>query len=221
LAGIKAAVSSLRQPDLELSVDARAELLAMIEESCDQLADLIDNLLSLSRLQAGALSVRPEAIALDAVVAQAVLAAGSLRARIIVDVPDDLPRVRADTGLLERVVANVINNAVTASPPHLAIQITAILAAQEVQLAVVDHGLGVPAEERDRIFEPFQRLHDRSTTSGLGLGLAIARGFSEAMGGSITATGTPGGGLTMTITLPVDDEHVPGPAPTASAADAS
>lgn len=221
LAGIKAAVSSLRQPDVELSVDARAELLAMIEESCDQLADLIDNLLSLSRLQAGALSVRPEAVALDAVVAQALLAAGSVRARINVDVPEDLPRVRADTGLLERVVANVINNAVTASPPHLAIEITAMPVAQEVQLAVVDHGPGVPVEERDRIFEPFQRLHDRSTTAGLGLGLAIARGFSEAMSGSIAATGTPGGGLTMTITLPVADEHVPGHATAASAADAS
>jgi K+-sensing histidine kinase KdpD len=216
LAGIKAAVSSLRHPDLRLSGHAQSELLATLEESTDQLANLIDNLLSLSRLQAGALSVRPDAVALDAVVAQAMLAAGSGWDRVQVDVPDGLPLAWADSGLLERVIANVLSNAVAASPPDLPIEVTGTATHHHVALAVVDHGAGVPAEERTRIFEPFQRLHDRST-AGLGLGLAIARGFTEAMGGSIKATETLGGGLTMTITLPAAEGRVAEHAGTMSA----
>jgi len=201
LAGIKAAVSSLRQPDVTLPDEARAELLATLEKSTDQLIQLIDNLLSLSRLQAGALSVHADTIALDAVVAQAMLASGSPRNGVLVDVPEGLPRARADPGLLERVIANVLDNALAASPPDAAIEIIGSARRHRLQLAVVDHGAGIPAEDRSKIFEPFQRLHDRSTT-GLGLGLAIARGFTEAMGGRIEPTETPGGGLTMTITLP-------------------
>ena len=203
LAAIKAAVSSLRQPHLRLPAEARAELLATIEESSDRLTDLVENLLSLSRLQAGALNVHLDDVDLDGAVAQAVLSTGLRPARVQIDVPDNLPPVRADAGLLERVIANVLTNAATASPPGSAIWVIADSPPGEVQLRVIDHGPGVPAEQQDRIFEPFQRLHDRSTTAGLGLGLAIARGFTEAMGGRITASETSGGGLTMTISLPV------------------
>jgi two-component system sensor histidine kinase KdpD len=201
LAGIKAAVSSLRQPDISLPAEAQAELLTTIEESGDQLINLVENLLSLSRVQAGALSVHLDAVALDAVVAQAVLSSRSARGQILLDVGDDLPRVHADAGLLERVISNVLSNAAAASPPGGAVRVSATNVDGEVRLSIVDHGPGVPVEEHDRIFEPFQRLHDRSTTAGLGLGLAIARGFTEAMGGRINADETPGGGLTMTITL--------------------
>jgi K+-sensing histidine kinase KdpD len=201
LAGIKAAVSSLRQQDINLPPEEQAELLGTIETSGDQLINLVENLLSLSRVQAGALSVHLDAVALDAVVAQAVLNSGSARAQIQVDVADDLPSVRADAGLLERVISNVLSNAAVASPPGRMVQVSAKNTPGEVRLSIIDHGPGVPVEEHDRIFEPFQRLHDRSTTAGLGLGLAIARGFTEAMGGRITASDTPSGGLTMTITL--------------------
>jgi K+-sensing histidine kinase KdpD len=202
LAGIKAAVSSLRQPDISLLPEEQAELLATIEESGDQLIDLVENLLSLSRVQAGALSVHLDAVALDAVVAQAVLNSGSARSQILFDIEDGLPRVHADAGLLERVISNVLSNAAAASPPGGVVSVTTANSGGEVRLSIVDHGPGVPVAQQDRIFKPFQRLHDRSTTAGLGLGLAIARGFTEAMGGRITAGETPGGGLTMTITLP-------------------
>jgi len=201
LAGIKAAVSSLRQPDLQLSPAAHAELLATIEESSDRLDALVDNLLSMSRLQAGVLSVHPRPVALDAVVAEALLHTPG-GDPIEVDIPDDLPLARADPGLLERVVANLIANARAASPPDQPIRLSGNATADRVQLQVIDHGAGVPTPDRDRIFEPFQRLHDRSTVTGLGLGLAIARGFTEAMAGTITPTDTPGGGLTMTLTVP-------------------
>jgi K+-sensing histidine kinase KdpD len=203
LAGIKAAVSSLRQPDLDLPAAARAELLATVEESTDRLDALIDNLLSMSRLQAGALSFDLRPVALDAVVAEALLHTTSGDATVDVDIPDDLPLVHADPGLLERVVANLVANAQAASPPGAPIRLHGHATGDRVELHVVDRGPGIPEGERERMFEPFQRLHDRTTTAGLGLGLAIARGFTEAMGGSITPADTPGGGLTMTVSVPV------------------
>jgi two-component system, OmpR family, sensor histidine kinase KdpD len=203
LAGIKAAVSSLRQPDLRLPPAAQAELLATIEESTDRLDALVDNLLSMSRLQAGVLSVHPRPVALDAIVAEALLHIPRGHPIVEVDIPDDLPLACADPGLLERVVANLIANARTASPPDEPIRLSGDATADQVRLQVIDHGPGVPAADRDRIFEPFQRLHDRSSVTGLGLGLAIARGFTEAMAGTITPTDTPGRGLTMTLTVPI------------------
>ena len=202
LAGIKAGVSSLRDPDLELAAAEQGELLATIEESADRMADLVENLLAMSRLQAGALSVDARPVALDEVVAAALLHQADPAAAVDVDVPDDLPMAYADPGLLERVVANLVANAVRASAGR-PIQIVGRPQEDRLRLSVVDHGAGIPAEERERVFAPFQRLDDRSADGGLGLGLAIARGFSEAMDGALTATDTPGGGLTMTITLPM------------------
>lgn len=204
LAGIKAAVSSLRQPDVEFSAGDRAELLATVEESADRLTAVVDNLLSLSRLQAGVLSVGHRPTALDAVAAGAVLATDTGPAEVRLDVPDDLPLALADPGLLERVVANLLANACAATPPGRPVLIRGRAEAGRLRLAVIDHGPGIAAADRDRVFAPFQRLDDHSGT-GLGLGLAIAKGFTEAQGGTLTAGDTPGGGLTMTITLPAAD----------------
>lgn len=195
IAGIKAAASSLRQSDVEFSAADRDELLATVEVSADRLTALVDNLLAVSRLQAGALSVELAPTALDAVVAMAVLSTGFA---VTVDVPDDLPPALADAGLLERVLANLIANACAADDD---VSVRATAEADRLTLAVVDHGPGIPAHDRDAVFAPFQRLGD--TGSGLGLGLAIARGFTEAQGGTLAPTDTPGGGLTMIITLPV------------------
>lgn len=150
------------------------------------------------------LSVHLDAVALDAVLASALLHLGSRSTQITAEVPDDLPMVCADAGLLQRVLVNVLTNALTASPPGNPAEVTALATGETVSLIIADSGPGVAQEHRDRIFEPFQRLHDRSTT-GLGLGLAIARGFIEAMGGQIRPTDTPGGGLTMIISLPIAD----------------
>ncbi|KUL22825.1 sensor histidine kinase [Actinoplanes awajinensis] len=201
LAGVKAAVSSLRQPDLDLPSDARAELLATIEECSDRLDALVENLLSMSRLQAGMLSVHLESVALDAVVAQALLHQPDSGSRVELDVSDRLPLVHTDPGLLERILANLIANACTASPAQQRIHIDAAAVDGHVRLRVIDHGPGVPVADQERIFVPFQRLHDRGH-GGLGLGLAIARGFTDAIGATLTPHDTPGGGLTMIVTLP-------------------
>ena len=197
LASIKAAASSLRAPDVEFSPEDRDELLATVEESADRLDDLVENLLAMSRLQAGVLSVQARPVAMDEVVARAVP-----RSPVRLAVGDDLPLVRADPGLLERVVANLVSNAVRVSG---SVTVDAVAAPSTVDLRVTDHGPGVPAEDRERMFAPFQRLGDRTADGGLGLGLAIARGFTEAMGGRLTPADTPGGGLTMTVTLPRAD----------------
>jgi K+-sensing histidine kinase KdpD len=202
LAGIKAAVSSLRQPDVEFSADDRAELLATVEESTDRLTGVVDNLLSLSRLQAGVLSVDARPTPVDAVVAQAVLTTDTGDIAVDVDVPDDLPLALADPGLLERVVANLLANACTASTAGQRVLVRGRADNDRIRLDVIDHGPGIPTTDRDRIFTPFQRLNDHTGT-GLGLGLAIARGFTEAQNGTLTPTDTVGGGLTMTIDIPI------------------
>jgi K+-sensing histidine kinase KdpD len=202
LAGVKAAVSSLRQTDLTWTPEEQSELLCAIEESADRLSDVISNLLAMSRIQAGALSVHLGRASLDEVVGAALLSVGRGDERV--DVPEDLPAVLADAGLLERVLANLIANARRFAPPGSPASIDARRSGPDsVRLRIIDHGPGVPPERWDDMFQPFQTLGDRDSTAGLGMGLAIARGFTEAMGIALQPSQTPGGGLTMSLTLPV------------------
>jgi two-component system sensor histidine kinase KdpD len=199
LASIKASVSSLRQTDVEWSEADEADLLATIEQNADRLDALIGNLLDMSRLHTGSLQpfLRPTAI--DEV---APVAIGGLddSLRLEMAVPDGFPLVLADPGLLERVLANLFTNALRYSPAGRPPELHAFLEGSAVRLEVADHGPGVPDELKERIFEPFERVGDRHP--GVGLGLAVARGFAEAMGGRIGAFDTPGGGLTVRVTLP-------------------
>ena len=199
LASIKASVSSLRQTDVHWTEEDEADLLANIEQNADRLDALVGNLLDMSRLQTGSLAPFLRAIAVDEVAPVALRGLDGGDALQIV-VPDDLPLVRADPGLLERVLANLFSNALRYSPPDSPPALLAREVGDRVVLEVVDHGTGVPGDLKERIFEPFLRLEDRS--SGVGLGLAVAKGFAEAMGGTITAVDTAGGGLTMRVTLP-------------------
>jgi two-component system sensor histidine kinase KdpD len=202
LAGIKASVSTLRQTDVEWSDDERRDLLANIEESADRLDAVVRNLLDASRLQAGALSVKTEPVALGEVVSAALMALPEAAGKVEVNVPDDLPAVQADPGLLERALANVLDNALRHGASERPIEVVAFAGESSVKMAVVDHGAGVSSEHRERLFEPFQRLDDR-TSKGVGLGLTVARGFMEAMGGWMAADSTDGGGLTMRLRLPL------------------
>jgi K+-sensing histidine kinase KdpD len=201
-AGIKAAVSTLRQSDVDWTKEEQSELLATIEDSTDRLTTLITNLLAMSRIQAGAVSVHPSPVAVDEVVGRAMLTLGAHD--IEIEVPEDLPAVDADPGLLERVLANLIANAIRYSPPDAAPAVRArAVDGGRVAIDVADHGPGVPKDQWAEMFMPFQRLGDRDTRTGIGLGLAIASGFANAMNATLTPSGTPGGGLTMTLSLPV------------------
>ncbi|WP_435135177.1 DUF4118 domain-containing protein [Actinacidiphila sp. bgisy144] len=212
LAGIKAAVTSLRSDEVDWSEEDEAELLAGIETGADRLNHLIGNLLDMSRLRTGAVHALLREVALEEVVPAALADVPADAVRL--ELPEALPLVRVDTGLLERAVANVVENAVKYSPPGRPVVIRADPLAlpdgTRVEVRVIDRGPGVPEEAKDLVFEPFQRYGDAPTAgTGVGLGLAVARGFTEATGGTLTAEDTPGGGLSMVFTLPT----APGPAP--------
>jgi two-component system sensor histidine kinase KdpD len=203
IASAKAAVSSLRSADVAWTAQDQQELLAHADDALDRLTALVTNLLDLSRLQADVLSVAPRAVGIDDVVSRA-LDHTTHGERIELDVPETLPAVLADPGLLERVIANLVENAMRYSPAEQAIRVAASTHGDVVELRVIDNGPGIAPGERETVFAPFQRRDDHATNSaGVGLGLAIARGFVEAMHGTITLDDTPGGGLMAVVTLPV------------------
>jgi len=206
LASVKAAVSSLRQDDVAWTPDERAELLATIEAGADRLQGLVANLLDASRLEAGVVHTSLEPVRLEEVVGRALLSIGGLD-RVVLDIPEDLPGVLADVGLAERVLANVLENALLhGGAGQVTVRGTAT--ADGVVCEVVDHGPGVPAWDWASLFVPFSgpggrdlgTLGDRGTGT-LGLGLTVARGFAEAMGAHLEPAATPGGGLTMRLVL--------------------
>jgi two-component system sensor histidine kinase KdpD len=205
LASAMAAVASLRSRDVAFTDADRDELLATAEESHQRLLQLINNLLDMSRLQTGALGVAATAVWVDEAVPAALAELGDAGRTIAVSIPDDLPPVQADPGLLQRVLVNVIGNALRHSPPDRQPMITASEHAAQVEIRIIDYGPGVPDDRRDQIFLPFQRFGDRDNTTGVGLGLALSRGLVEAMGGTITPETTPGGGLTMVVNLPATE----------------
>jgi two-component system sensor histidine kinase KdpD len=202
LAAAKLSVASLRDTSVDWSEEDRQDLLSGAEESLDRLTRLVDNLLDMSRLQAGALNLRLEAVGLVDVVTSALDSLGTDARRIRTRGLDSVPDVLADPVLLERAVANLVSNALRHAWTDLPILLTASALGDRVELRVVDRGRGVPVRDFERIFTPFQRLGDHDNTTGVGLGLALSRGLVEAMGGVLAPEETPGGGLTMVLTMP-------------------
>jgi two-component system, OmpR family, sensor histidine kinase KdpD len=206
LAGIKASASSLRQLDIAWSDVDRSEFLRTIEDETDRLTTLVSNLLDMSRIQAGAVAARTRAVGVEEVVPAALANLGDRANKVEADVPESLPPVRADPALLERVVANLVDNALAHASEASPVRVAAGQVGSKVLIRVVDRGPGIPPSERERIFQPFQRLGDSpSHGAGVGLGLAVARGFTTAMGGELMVDDTPGGGTTMVIELEVAD----------------
>lgn len=202
LASIKAAATSMLGDDVDLDPVSRRELLETIDGEADRLNALVGNLLGMSRLQAGALPVVEREVGVEEIVATAV--GGLERAEHLeVDVPESLPRVLTDPALVERAVANLVENALTHSGSRAPVRVEAAAVDGRIDVRVIDRGVGISPKERARIFLPFQRLGDRPDGTGIGLGLAVARGFVEAVGGELAVEDTPGGGTTMVVSLPV------------------
>ncbi|MFD5569158.1 ATP-binding protein [Streptomyces cadmiisoli] len=208
-----AAVTSLRSRDVEFTAEDRDELLATADESMAKLSRLVENLLDLSRLEAGVLRLNLRPTSLEEVLPAAL----SDITGVQVGEVERVPQVLADPPLLERVIANLVSNAGRHAPVGTKVLVTASVLAGRVELRVVDRGPGLPAADRERLFEPFQRLGDTDNTSGLGLGLALARGLTEAMSGTVSPEDTPGGGLTMVVSLPLAERpeapNADGPVP--------
>ena len=209
IASAKAAVSSLASTDVDWSDADRAELLGVAGDSLDHLTDLVTDLLDLSRLRADVFTVTTQPTDVGEVVAAAVRRL-SRPVPVEVDAPLDLPEVEADPALLERVVANLLENAVRHAVGST-LRVAASTYGDRVEVRVVDRGPGIPERDRARVFAPFQRRDDRSNSdgAGVGLGLAIVQGFVEAMAGTVTLDDTPGGGLTAVVSLPVAERAAP------------
>jgi two-component system sensor histidine kinase KdpD len=215
LAAAKAAISCLRSRDIQLTASDHCDLLATTGESLDLLTYLVASLLDMSRLQAGAIPVSPRPADLDVIIARSLRDIGPQARAVKLSIPPDLPQVMADPPIMERVVANVTANALRHSSGPSRVLLSASARGDRVELRVVDRGPGVPQGDRDRMFAPFQRLDDTGTTTGVGLGLAVSRGLAEAMHGTLEPEETPGGGLTMAISLPalLPRHHRTGSAP--------
>ena len=206
LTSASAAVSALRSPEVSLPPEQRAELLDTAAESLDSLAALVTNLLDASRLQAGALAVTLAPTDVADVVFPALDELEFGPGEVELDLADELRPVLADAGLLQRVIVNLLANAVRHSPDGERVRVAASSFRGRTELRVVDRGPGIPAERRDDVFTPFQRLGDTDNETGLGLGLALSKGFVEGMDGTLEVEDTPGGGLTMVVTLPTAEE---------------
>jgi two-component system sensor histidine kinase KdpD len=201
LATMETALGSLRDSSFALSPDDRRELLDAIGAEHGRLKRLVENLLDLSRLQAGAAEPAPELWAVDQLLIDA-LEEVDAGARIdVAVVPERVPLVRVDAVQIERVLANLLENALKFSPSDAKVRVRVHATRDEVIIRVVNQGSGIPSAELDRIFEPFQRLAG-ARGSGAGLGLAIAKGFAEANGGRVRAESRPGQGASFTLTLP-------------------
>jgi len=202
LAAATAAVDSLADPAITWTPGEHAELAETAQESLGQLRGLVDNLLDMTRLQAGALGVHAQPVAAAAIISRVLDSLADHRSRIRVSLPVGLPALLADPALLERVLANLLGNAIRYSPPGQQVLLTASSHHDQAELRIADRGPGIPPADRDRAFQPFHRLSGSGTHPGPGLGLALARGLTEAMNGTLIPDDTPGGGLTMILTLP-------------------
>jgi two-component system sensor histidine kinase KdpD len=202
LASVKASVSSLCQDDVTWSPEETKEFLTTISEETDRLIALVTNLLDMSRIQAGVVQPTWEAVGLEEVLPAALASLGRAAEAVDAELDETLPPVRADAALLERTLANVVGNAARYTPPGSRVRVEAGAAPGRVEVRVIDHGSGIPPTDRERVFQPFQRRDDHHSGEGVGLGLAVARGFVNAMGGTIEIDETPGGGTTVVISLP-------------------
>lgn len=205
LAGIKAAVSGLTMDDIELDDESRQLLIETIESSTDRLETVIGNLLDMSRLNSNTVTIRNRAVDVAEVIEAVCAELPEAASHITVELPDDARPVRGDAGLVQRILSNIVINARKYAPDSdLLIKEQAV--GDTVEISVIDHGPGIPDDKIQEIFMPFQRLGDQNANSvGLGLGLAVAQGFAEAMDGSVRAEHTPGGGATLVLTLPAAD----------------
>jgi two-component system, OmpR family, sensor histidine kinase KdpD len=212
LASMKTAVSNLRQADARLTAEDRAELLELIEQQSDRLARLVTNLLDMTRIEAGALELRPSAMPLEELLEEALGSLGGIvpAGRVEVDAPTDLPLLVVDHVLMSQVLANLLDNAARVSPADSSIAVSARPASSsgsQLEIGVSDDGPGIAPAERERVFEMFSQ---NGGGGRAGLGLAIAKAFVEAHGGRIWVDPAPQRGTRVVFTVP-GDALVPAP----------
>lgn len=212
LMAILTAAGALARRDFALDEGDRRELADTILTEAERLDRLVSNLLDLSRLQAGAAAPEPELWAIDDVVVRVLDEVGATVGRVEVALPEGSPTVRVDVHQVERVLVNLIENALRYSPASEPVRVQVTELSSEVFVRVVDRGIGIAPAELERIFEPFHRGSQSTEVRGAGLGLAIARGFAEANGGRVWAESRQGQGATFVLALPLATSPVELPA---------
>jgi two-component system sensor histidine kinase KdpD len=212
LATIEQAIDGLESGELELTDEDRGALLQTIRVEHLRLKRLVENLLDLSRLQARAAEARPELWAAEELVAQALDELGAGAERVLVTAPGELPPVRVDAAQIQRALVNVLENALRLSPAGESVSVRLTATRKEILIRVTDRGPGIPETEWERIFEPFHRVAGRAAEPGAGLGLAIARGFTEANDGRMWLESREGQGASFVIALPLVELAAPVPA---------
>jgi len=206
LASSKAAISSLLNTEVSWTPHDQRELLDSASRSLDQLNHLIENLLDMSRLEAGAIFLNWRNVGVEDVVSGAIKSLKSPTALIEISIDSELPPIKGDPILLERVIGNLLENALRFNAKGRSVTIAAFRAGESIEIRIIDHGPGMSTRDKSRLFTPFQRLGDRDNTTGVGLGLAIVKGFTELMKGRISVEETFQGGLTMVLSFPIGDE---------------
>lgn len=206
LASSKAAISSLQNSEVTWTQEDQKELLNSASHSLDQLNHLIENLLDMSRLEAGAIFLNWRNVGIEDVVSGAIKSLKSPTVHIEISIDSELPPIKGDPILLERVIGNLLENALRFNPPERPITIAAFQVEERIEIRIIDHGPGLSTKEKSKLFTPFQRLGDRDNSTGVGLGLAIVKGFTELMNGRISLEETYQGGLTMVLSFPIGDE---------------
>jgi two-component system, OmpR family, sensor histidine kinase KdpD len=205
LAGVKVAASTLASDEIELRPDQTRALAADIVEEVDRLSELIDTALDVQRLHADSLDSNTGRVCARAVITAALGGPRLHASRVEISVPPGMPAVRVDPFLLGRLIANLVQNALAASPRGEIVHIHAHTEGSSVRIAVVDRGPGIAATDRHRVFRPFERA--QLSGKGTGLGLALVARFIHAMNVEMTVADTAGGGTTVTVTVPVDESE--------------
>ncbi len=206
LASSKAAISSLLNKEVSWTPQDQHELLDSASRSLDQLNHLIENLLDMSRLEAGAIFLNWRNVGVEDVVSGAIKSLKSPTELVEISIDPELPPIKGDPILLERVIGNLLENALRFNPKGRSVTIAAFRVGENIEIRIIDHGPGMSSKDKSRLFTPFQRLGDRDNTTGVGLGLAIVKGFTELMQGRISVEETFQGGLTMVLSFPIGDE---------------
>jgi two-component system sensor histidine kinase KdpD len=202
LTAIRVAAESLASGSLELAADDRHALLDTVRIEIERLERVVQNLLDLSRLEAGAVQPKPELVALDSLIAASLAELGADERRVTVSLPSDVPVIQADAAQIERCLVNVLENALKFSPPGAPVHIRVTSTRKEVIVRVIDQGPGLGAEDIDQVFEPFRQVAFAGEAMGTGLGLAIAKGFAEANGGRVWVESRLGQGASFALAFP-------------------
>ncbi|MBN2075094.1 MAG: hypothetical protein JW762_06040, partial [Dehalococcoidales bacterium] len=203
LVSVIGVLSSLQEEGMHLDENAKENLIQVAREEADKLNHLISNLLDESRIEAGVIKIAKQPSEVQDLVGAALeqLGVRASKRKFEIEIPPEVPFFSVDVGLIVQALVNVIDNALKYSPPNTPIEIKVYPMDEQLQIEIIDQGVGIPPQDIDRVFDKFYRIQRPDNVSGTGMGLSISKGIIEAHGGYIEANNRSGGGTVIRITL--------------------